>query len=226
MIKFDRVVTLPNGLSICYRYPADKYVVGENKVIPPYFRHGDLLQDDVLLDIGAHIGIVAAQASTLCREVIAIEAEQENFAFLCANCAAIDNVTLKHGFVSCASDVGDATLYIGDNDLSGHSGFVRGRHRSRSQVVNRIYISQLLDTYMPDFVKLDCEGSEWYLYTDILDHRKTPQVISMEVHLGKKEWRNSYPVMLQDLLDEGYVVIAPEDIGRNWHVMVHASRRL
>lgn len=221
----DKVITLTNGIIIHYRHQ-DRWVVNEHKKVPSYFRFGDLLETDTLLDVGGHIGVVAAQASTMCRRVISVEAEDVNYDMLVHNCSQLPNVTLIKGFVSCSDDIDDnATLYVCDKDLSGHSGFIRGKKRSTSQIVERVYINDLLSMYAPNFIKLDCEGSEWYIYKDILSSCILPDVVSMEVHLGKKAWKEAYWPMLNDFIDAGYDVYAPEDLKKNWHVMVHATRR-
>jgi len=141
-----------------------KLVVDENEYnLPPRFQ-----PDDIVIDIGAHIGgfsIAALERGA--GKVYAFEAHPENHAI------ASKNVERFGGRVSCRqqavwrSDQPSQLLY--NSDLAGNSnaGGISLLWNNEGQAVETISLDQILSEASEGFrkpirlLKIDCEGSEY-----------------------------------------------------------------
>ena len=217
---------LPCGYALVYRDVSDPYIIAESgKRLPPYFRHGDILPTDIIMDIGAQIGITALWAASLGRRVYAYEAEPANYALLEQNTRAVTPITIARGFVcgNTRSPGEDVPFYVARRNLSAHSAFIkRGRGRI---LVPAIPIGPLLNAQRPDVVKMDCEGAEYEILLDgLLDAAARISVITFEAHFGRPEWHEQYQRVRHALTAQGFTVQGKER-SSGWPVFCHASRR-
>ncbi len=137
----------------------------------------EIKNDDVVVDIGAHIGLFALFASQFCKngKIYCFEPIKENFEMLESNLQInnITNVIPINGAVS--ADSGTVTIYLND-DESGHSMHITG---SKSVQVKSFSLQNIIDSHNMDrcnFLKIDCEGEEYQIinslpssYFDIID---------------------------------------------------------
>lgn len=122
----------------------------------------DIKNDDIIIDIGAHIGLFALYSSQFCKDgkIYCFEPIRENFEMLKANIElnGIKNIVATNAAVS--SNNGVVTVYIND-DEAGHSMHVIG---AKSVQVDSISLQRIIDSHdvtQCDFLKLDCEGEEY-----------------------------------------------------------------
>lgn len=199
----------PNGArrSFWYREDTNDYntIVGafcedEYKVLEQKFR-----KDDIVLDLGAHIGAVTLLYTTMLPDlkIYAFEAVRENFELLKKNIREFSyggEINIFNQAVWFYDD-DDAKLYYGDNSETGKihkfigSLFtVRDFYDKRVfKKVNTISLSKIFEEYhifSCRFVKMDIEGSEYGVL------KGTPkEVLEMidRIH-GEYHWVGAHPL--------------------------------
>lgn len=194
MLGSKRQIDLRNGLSITA--PADEWLwwlfqeVWVNATYKPLgfsFAPGQ-----VIVDIGAHVGVFTLWAATACPEarVFAVEPTPATFEFLRRNIEAnrLQNVELLQ--CACGGADGHATLYargapsmntLYTRDLLGSS----FRPLVQTPVVALDTLFSRFGVSHCDFLKLDCEGAEY----EILLCAKPETLrsigrIALEYHVG------------------------------------------
>lgn len=171
-------------------------------------------KDKICLDIG---GCFGATTRLLCekgaKHVVIVEPEPTNFEQIKINTeglpvtpihAAVVPASFEHPFVTLWKTNGYNT---GANSLH-----VKGSKRTPIEVPV-VHFETLLDLYEPEVLKIDCEGAEYdFLTFELPDFVRQ---ITIEIHLGKKAWReqaapalaalfNDWEVVKQPVLDKGY----------------------
>jgi FkbM family methyltransferase len=147
-----------------------------------------ILGDDVVVDIGANIGVFTLLASSRTQETVhAFEPFPQNVEFLKKN-IHMNNLhkVITHRFAVC-SEVGSAKLFLSKTS-TGHLLFdrnIEGR-LSRHIEVPTTTLQRIIDDNALDrigFLKLDCEGSEGsILVSTPVSYFKTIRKIAMEFH--------------------------------------------
>ncbi len=170
---------------------------------------------DIIVDIGAHIGVYAlygaAQVSKGC--VVAVEPDPENYVLLARNIQH-NGISNCHPInLAVASVAGTRDLFLGTpGETGGHSLVIEGGRKSLS--VQTITLQDILDKYHLDHIdclKLDCEGSEYEIMGSLSPElwKKIHRIV-MECHDVDQE-RNLKT--LQTLLkDKGYPIIKTQPI--------------
>ena len=177
-----------------------------------------------IMDIGANIGAFAIFALEQGAErVICFEPEADNLEYLRKN-ASMHNVVIKR-YAVMNVPTGDRNFYLNKGINKGaHSFFVkRGRDMTRVPCVNTY---EVLEKYRPSFLKIDAEGSEYYMFDykqPIPDYIKS---IVLEAHFGKKDWvERKYPELLAYLVSNGFTITRqPEEIGKKWFAIIGGVR--
>lgn len=128
----------------------------------------EIKNDDIVIDIGSHIGLFALYAARFCKngKIYCFEPVKENFEALVANLKlnGITNVLATNAAVSSA--VGTVTIYLND-DESGHSMYVIG---SKKIEIASISLKNIMDSdniEKCDFLKIDCEGEEYEIINSL-----------------------------------------------------------
>ena len=117
---------------------------------------------DIVIDIGAHIGLFALFASQFCKngKIYCFEPVKENFELLESNLVLnnIRNVISFNAAISINND--NITIYL-NKDESGHSMYVVGSKKIqvKSFTLQDVFDSNKLQKC--DFIKIDCEGEEY-----------------------------------------------------------------
>jgi FkbM family methyltransferase len=134
-----------------------------------YLDFARLLPGDVVLDLGAYVGLTAiafSKAVGKCGLVIGIEPDPANFAAAEQNISrhadvhGLDNIRLFHAAVSGSND---ALSFSAEGALGSAAQSIIGRGRGKSLAVNSYTLDRLADVMelsRVDFVKMDIEGSE------------------------------------------------------------------
>ena len=152
--------------------------------------------DDVVIDVGAHIGLFALFASQYCKngKIYCFEPVKENYDLLLDN-IKLNNLTNIIPFNCAVSDKSSKVKIFLRDDEASHSMYITNS--------NYVEVSSMtLDDFFKetkikkcDFLKLDCEGAEY----DIIDSL-TPknfeiiERIAIECHFA-----NSKPLLIKNL---------------------------
>jgi FkbM family methyltransferase len=217
---------LRNGLSLTVRpRTLDTAVLKDVFVRRVYARPGfEVRAGDLVVDIGAHIGLFAAAAARSAPRVrlVAVEPYPENFSLLTANLArnGLDNVHPVRAAV--AASTGERSLHVSSNP-AGHSLHLAEAGQPTIGVATTT-LEDLLRAHAPstvDLLKIDCEGAEF----EILE-RAAPETLSrvrrivMEAHTidaGRTPSR-----IVRVLEEQGYRVAATH--GRGGTSLIWATR--
>jgi FkbM family methyltransferase len=157
-----------------YYRPQDKVIVDEVRGVYAQMPVGP---DDVMLDLGAHIGATSLMALTKgARHVIAVEADPGNVPMLRRNLRR--NATIL--WAAVGAKAGQTTFHVrGDRP---YLGSVIGDKGRDAVVVPMVALSGLLQQHRPTIVKCDIEFGEY----DLPELRSLPdqvKVLAMEVHI-------------------------------------------
>ena len=148
----------------------------------------EINKGDVVLDIGANIGIYTVfAASQGCKIVHAFEPHPITYSILLQNIKLNDLKHVEAHQVGIASEEANGILEA--SDVSGHHRVVemQGLHPSTSgieiQTINLNEFFEKTNLESIDFIKMDCEGSEGEILSS-LDHRSFQKIqkIVIEYH--------------------------------------------
>jgi FkbM family methyltransferase len=119
--------------------------------------------DDIIVDIGAHIGTFALLASSMVPQgrVYAVEACEETFNFLTVNVVLNRAANIQISHLAIMDKKGIVTLYH-DSGAWGHSAVKRlSRHSETVQACSLRDFLEGSGIERCDFLKLNCEGAEF-----------------------------------------------------------------
>ena len=200
LTKKDHVIfQTKTGLKIKIRVNStDLMALTHVWMIQEYSNSGfDINDSDIVIDIGAHIGLFALFASQFCKQgkIFCFEPIKENYELLVENINSnkIKNIIPFNFAVSKESD--SVKIFLND-DYSGHSMFLE----TNNFVI--VKSKSLLDIFSENniqecnFLKLDCEGAEYdiinSLPSDFLNKIKKSVI---EYHLA-----DTHPKLLEQLI--------------------------
>lgn len=163
-----------------------------------YFKHLNLNKNDIVIDIGANIGVFSVAASDQCKHVYAFEPNPQNYLLAKENLRLnkIENVTLFNHAVSNYNGIID--LYLNGGTLSDMHSTIKIRGRKKMEV-EAISINNIIKTYNPTKLKVDCEGEELIFMQNA--KMNNIKALSMEVHFiySKRDKHANYYKMIQNI---------------------------
>lgn len=127
---------------------------------PPGF---EIMSGDVVLDIGAHIGLFSINASRQASKVFAFEPMQENFGIFLENIELNSAKNVMAFNQAVLSAEGKKELFVDAKNQGGHS-FYSGKHNDKKILVQTISLEDFFkqnSISKINFLKMDCEGSEY-----------------------------------------------------------------
>ncbi len=163
MIGVDPVVDQlkVGGLSFIYRPgTTDRWVIEDTLKPSTYFKRFPMNREDVVLDLGMHIGVFAVYCCRVAGLVIGVEPDLENYRLACLN---LEENRCANNHLYRAAVVGDerteAPFWLNrKRGKDGHSLIEKqGRERVMVPCVN---VSDLISQHKPTKVKVDIEGAE------------------------------------------------------------------
>tara|TARA_R100001509_G_scaffold75898_1_gene42498 strand:+ start:2477 stop:3184 length:708 start_codon:yes stop_codon:yes gene_type:complete len=163
-----------------------------------YFKHLEIKENDIIIDIGCNIGVFAVAAATKCQKIIAFEPDKENYNLALENLKLnnINNVVLFNKAVSNYD--GEIDLYLNSGVCSDcHSTLkIRGREVVKVKTVD---INTIIKEYNPNKLKIDCEGEELVFMQAA--NMQNIQNLAMEVHFtySKRDKHKNYYKVLNNI---------------------------
>ena len=141
--------------------PQDYFIVYEvlgERVYEKLLSH-PILEGEVVLDIGAHIGMASLFFATALpkAKIVSIEPSKENFNILCHNLNQVRNVTIQVN-AALASKSGEVDFFVSEYMQS--NGSILPDVRKLKTSVSSLSLDDLIDKYQPVCVKFDIEGGE------------------------------------------------------------------
>jgi FkbM family methyltransferase len=127
--------------------------------------YGKIEKDWYVIDIGAQKGVFTIRAATFAKEVHAYEPSKENFDILDKNLDLNKINNVRADMVAVAGNNGSMDLILSKSSLT-HS-LYQGIGEPTGQV-QKVMVITLDDVAMEvpriDFIKVDCEGSEYEMF--------------------------------------------------------------
>ena len=125
--------------------------------------------DELVIDIGAHIGLFTIYASQFCKngKIVCCEPIKKNFDLLKENVSMnnLSNIILYNNAITDKND--KVKIYL-NNDAAANSIYGDGENYEE---VNTLSLSKILDENMNEKIclKLDCEGAEYQIINNTPD---------------------------------------------------------
>lgn len=167
-------------------------------LLEEYVRSGFEIRDtDIVIDVGAHIGLFALFSSQFCKngEIYCFEPVKENFELLESNLDLnnIKNVVATNAAIS--TDSGIVTIYLNE-DESGHSMYGKGSKQIhvKSLSLQDVFNSNKLEKC--DLLKIDCEGEEY----KIIDSLPIPYFDKINKMCVEYHFVDTKPYLLQSMV--------------------------
>jgi len=169
-------------------------------LIQEYYNNDFKINDnDIIIDIGAHIGLFSLYASQFCKngKIYCFEPVKENFDLFLSNIKLnkIENIFPFNIAVSNKSSI--AKIYL-NKDEAGHSMFhpTLSSIEVKSTTLQKIFEDNNLEKC--DFLKLDCEGAE-YNIMDSLSKEFFQKIRKMVIEY---HFANTEPGLLKNLIEK------------------------
>jgi len=188
--RFSFIREFQDGIKCVIRDKSDAIAFFEIFFLDSYnFLKGfSINKNDVVIDIGAHIGYftVFASKQAVQGKIYSFEPSSNSFKILKKN-ISINN--LKNVFaenLGVLKNSGHATLFVNENYAITNSIFKNDKPEFSKEDISIISIPDIVKKYQInkiDFLKLDCEGSEYEIILNLpKDVLKKIVKISVEVH--------------------------------------------
>lgn len=216
-IKNSTIVQAKNN-GLFFVQPVDNVLVNDEVFFEKVYElHREVLKHDVVVDVGAHVGVFSIKAAAVASKVISIEPDAYNFKLLSFNIRLnhLKNLILVNSAV--ADYDGDAKLYL--HSQSGMHSIMSARaptsvHSVNVKVRKLDTIVKELNIERIDFLKIDVEGAEFYVLKGALNTlKKHRPFIVMEYHQNLSGTAKSKILDLLENLnyyckEEGYYIYA------------------
>lgn len=217
-----------NNRSFYYRANnfGDDYTIKENLTHHQY-KQLKLSKDDVVLDLGGHIGTFAVSIASEVGNVFSVEMDVENYAYLKQNIAEYTNINIIN--VACVSQSASGGLlkeYRAAKNSGSHSLYVK-RGRGDPYFVDGMSLSTIIGLIAPlqvTTIKCDVEGAEYDIFDQYVVPASVKQIV-MELHLSKKGWKEEANKLRDNLVKQGFVTEYVDYASiKNWTKVVYFSR--
>lgn len=192
LTKKDFIIyNLKNGLKYKTRAGTiDCAIINEVCVRKIYLQEFGIDENDIVVDIGAHIGIFSVFASELAKKgkVYSFEPVPENFKILKENIELNKKKNIIPINKAVSSKIGKKEFFISKTNTGGGSLYLNNKEKKHEIKIN-VSTSSLKDIMRInkikkiDFLKMDCEGEEYEILFNCPDKiLKSVKKISMEYH--------------------------------------------
>ena len=215
----EDTIYFKNGIKCLIRNKSDSIAFFENyflKVNNPNKKF-EIKKNDIVIDIGAHIGYFTIYAANSANEgtVYSIEPYKESFEILKKNLKLNNLTNVKSFHIAISKVTEQITLYIDKKNQIGNSIF-KTDETIESEKVESFNLKDFVKTNKIekiDFLKIDCEGAEFEILLNFdKELMKKINKISAEVH----ENSNTYSLdKLVDFLKENNFKVSTSNMSNN-----------
>jgi len=158
--------------------------------------------DDMLLDVGANIGVVSSMFAPRVGSVVAVEPDPDNLRLLHLNVDHLQNVVVIPEAVSLRS--GARMLWRKPGKGASRHSLLRIAGRI-PVVVPCVSLTSLLEVHQSTLLKIDVEGYEYALAPALSALPSHVRMMSIEMHVSRHEWRTIRgPLLHRAILDQGF----------------------
>jgi len=195
MSSDNTILNLKNNLKIKLRKNStDVQAFANIWLLEEYRKKGfEIHSNDIIIDIGAHIGLFSLYASHFCKngKIFSYEPVKENFDLLCQNIQLnnLQNILVFQKAVSAMS--GEIRMNLNIDDDAAHSIIKKSQ---KSVTVNSISLKEIFDENEIDtcnLVKFDCEGAEYQILNALPnEYFSKIEKIVMECHIIDKNFND------------------------------------
>jgi len=220
-------IELKNNLKYILRgRSADKTIFKEIWLKNLYNQFGVVVEDgDLVIDIGAHVGIFSTYASSLSKngKIYSFEPLKENFKLLNFH-KDLNNLNITTSNFGIDGEVGKKIFYV-NNKNSGGNSLIEGKYKTKKIEIETIKLSDFCKKEKItkiDFLKIDCEGSEYSILENDEKFLSFTNKIIMETHPfeGKSVFK-----LIKILKDNGFTIQNESEIISDKVLnMVYASK--
>ncbi len=198
-------ITLNSGINIYIPDQAQSliYEIWEEKC---YTKEYTIKNDDIVVDIGANVGIFSILAATFGATVYAFEPNPESFNILKKNIdennfndkIKIFNYAVSDfdGFINLQIPISDIIYTLGSattsnilkNELYANHGIKFKSIKSEAITLNSILENYIGIGKKINFLKVDCEGAEYSIFNGLkIENAKNIINVALETHAGYSE---------------------------------------
>ena len=181
------VLETKNNIKLKIRVNSTDFMALTNVwIIEEYAKEGfDIKNDDIIIDIGGHIGLFSIYAAEKCKsgKIFTFEPVKDNFKILKEN---IETNKIKNIFpekVAISNKSSKVTIFLSDDD-AGHGMYSKSSNTITIDAINLEEIFLKNNLKKCDFLKIDAEGAEFDILENISeDMLKTISKIVIEYHI-------------------------------------------
>ena len=153
--------------------------------------------NDIVIDVGAHIGLFALFAAQFCKNglIHCFEPIKENFDMLVINLKLNNVQNVRAHNIAVSHKIGAVTIFL-NSDESGHSMYVPSENSItvQSDSLKNIFDSNEIEKC--SFAKIDCEGEEY----EIINSLPTSYIEKIEKMCIEYHFADTKPYLLEDLI--------------------------
>lgn len=165
--------------SYVYFYNAPEFLHGLNEIFIEEIYKQELIETPYIIDCGANIGLSIIYLKHLYpkAEILAFEPDEKNYELLSKNISSfkLENVTLKKEAVWIEDTV------LAFSNQGSMSSKIQDNHSTDSKEVKATRLRDLI-TKNVDFLKIDIEGAEFSVLSDLNDKLNLVKNLFVEYH--------------------------------------------
>jgi FkbM family methyltransferase len=193
------ILKLKDGMKIKLRTDSTDLQAFVNVwIIQEYQKDGfEIQNDDVIIDIGGHIGLFSLYSSQFCKngKIFSFEPIKENYNLLRDNIEQNNIKNIKTFNVAISNKKEKNRIYLSDDDQAAHSFYGIGKKSIEVETTTLDHVIRSENIIKCDLLKLDCEGAEYEIIDSLTDDILSKiKKICLEYH-----FLNSKPFLLNDL---------------------------
>ena len=171
----------------------------------------EIKEDDIIIDIGGHIGLFALYVAKKCKKgkIFCYEPVQKNYQLLKDNIKINRISNINYYNLAVSNDQNKIKIFLSEDD-AGHSII---ESEKNFELIDSISLKKIIDMHCIekcDFLKIDCEGAEFKILESLPDeYFSRIKKIVMEYHIINNNV-NSYEKMKKRLQDLNFDITINE----------------